>query len=58
MPNVINIARDIMAICGPLTGTRSSGSADMIASGADYNLKESTYLIPSYRRRRASRSSV
>ena len=42
----VNVARDISSVLHPLTGTRATGVATIVAVGADYDLPVGSYIVP------------
>ncbi len=46
MSSVVEIARHLMAVMQPQTGSRSSGVATITASGDDVEIPRSTYALP------------
>jgi hypothetical protein len=46
MSDILNLQRDIAAICGPETGTRATGAVTMVAEAADVNIPRNTFIIP------------
>ncbi len=46
MSTIENTARALQAICQPLTGTRSSGTVTMTASGDDVTIARNTHGVP------------
>ena len=48
MTQIIDGARDLMAVMSPLTGTRATGTLTITASGADVDVPAASYLVPEY----------
>lgn len=46
MSSIENTARALQAVCGPITGTRASGSITMTATSSDVTIARDTYAVP------------
>ena len=46
MSDLITLARDILAVCSPVTGARASGTVTITAEDADVNIPIASYALP------------